>query len=42
MKWIFIGLMMIVLAAQAAQQYIESSCILIKQQVNAIEVILGE
>lgn len=41
MKWIFIGLMMIVLPAQAAQQYTESSCILIKQQVNDYKRRLG-
>jgi hypothetical protein len=34
MKWIFIGLMMIVLPAQAAQQYTESSCIFLKQQTG--------
>lgn len=41
MKWIFIGLMMIVLPAQAAQQYTESSCILLKQQVNDYKRRLG-
>ena len=41
MKWIFIGLMMTVLPAQAAQQYTESSCILLKQQVNDYKRRLG-
>lgn len=41
MKWIFIGLIMIVLPAQAAQQYTESSCILLKQQVNDYKRRLG-
>lgn len=41
MKWIFIGLMMLVLPAQAAQQYTESSCILLKQQVNDYKRRLG-
>ncbi|SFC06740.1 hypothetical protein SAMN02745724_00820 [Pseudoalteromonas denitrificans DSM 6059] len=41
MKWIFIGLVMIVLPAQAAQQYTESSCILLKQQVNDYKQRLG-
>jgi len=41
MKWIFIGLMMLVLPAQAAQQYTESSCILLKQQINDYKRRLG-
>ncbi len=41
MKWIFIGLVMVVLPAQAAQQYTESSCILLKQQVNDYKRRLG-
>jgi len=41
MKWIFIGLMMVVLPAQGAQQYTESSCILLKQQVNDYKRRLG-
>ena len=41
MKWIFIGLMVVVLPAQAAQQYTESSCILLKQQVNDYKRRLG-
>jgi len=41
MKWIFIGLVMVVLSGQAAQQYTESSCILLKQQVNDYKRRLG-
>ena len=42
MKWIFISLMMAIMPAQAAQQYTESSCILLKQQVNDYKLRLGE
>jgi hypothetical protein len=42
MKWIFISLMMAIMPVQAAQQYTESSCILLKQQVNDYKLRLGE
>lgn len=41
MKWIVLGLCISVLPAQAAQQYTESACILLKQQVNDYKRRLG-
>jgi len=41
MKWIFISLIMATMPAQAAQQYTESSCILLKQQANDYKRRLG-
>lgn len=41
MKWIVLSLIVIILPAQATQQYTESSCILLKQQVSDYKRRLG-
>ena len=41
MKWILISLLITILPVHAAQQYTESSCILLKQQVNDYHRRLG-
>ena len=42
MKWIFLSLFITILPAQAAKQYTESSCILVKQQVTDYKRRLGQ
>lgn len=42
MKWIVLSLIMIILPVQATQQYTESSCILLKQQVSDYKRRLGK
>jgi len=41
MKWMFISLLVAALPVQAAEQYTESSCILLKHQVNDYKRRLG-
>jgi len=42
MKWIFIAVMLVVLPSYAAQQYTESECILLKNQVSDYKYRLGK